>query len=290
MEISGWDVAAVFAKAVTYAATLVAAGAVFFAIYCGALLRDRQRGLIRRLIVILVGVAAAASILRILLLDGSMSGELAGMFDGGYAKMILGAGEGRASGLRITGLALSLFILAKNPRFRGAASVGAIVASTSFAWVGHIHGLAPNTAPSLLLCLHLLCAAFWLGALPPLWIIATGADAAQIAAAAARFGKLALRMVAILLAAGLSLLLMLIGSAAQFWASDYGRMMALKLLGVGVLLSLAAWNKLILTPRLLQGDARAVRKFRGALLAEMGIGAVILLTTAAFTTLTGPPP
>jgi copper resistance protein D len=289
MEISGWDVAAMFAKAVTYAATFGAAGAVFFTLYCGGLLRDQQRRQIRRLIGILVGVAAAASVLRILLLAGSMSGEVAGMFDRAFAGMILGAGEGRASGVRIVGLALILFALSKNPVFRGPAMAGAIAASASFAWVGHIHGLVPNTAPSLLLCLHLLCAAFWLGALPPLLIIAAGANEPQIAAAAARFGKLALRVVAVLLAAGASLLLMLIGSAAQFWASDYGRMMAIKLLAVAALLSFAAWNKLVLTPRLLRGDARAKGLFRRSVLAEMGVGAVILLTTAAFTTFTGPP-
>jgi putative copper export protein len=278
-----------FAKAVTYAATFAAAGAVFFAIYCAALLRDQQRGLIRRLVVITVGLAAAASVLRILLLAGSMSGEPAGMFDSAFAKMILSAGEGRASGVRLVGLALTLFILSTKPVFRGPAMVGAIFASTSFAWVGHIHGLAPNTAPSLLLCLHLLCAAFWLGALPPLSIIAAGTNESQIAAAAARFGKLAVRVVALLIAAGASLLFMLIGSAAQFWASDYGRMMAIKLLGVAALLGIAAWNKLILTRRLFQGDTGAVIKFRRTLLAEMAAGALILLATAAFTTLTGPP-
>jgi putative copper resistance protein D len=289
MEISAWDVAAMFAKAVTYAATFGAAGAVFFAVYCAALLRDPQRGLIRRLIGILVGVAAAASVVRILLLAGSMSASVAGMFDSGFAGMILRAGEGRASGVRIVGLALILFALSKNPVYRGPAIAGAIAASISFAWVGHIHGLVPNTAPSLLLCLHLLCAAFWLGALPPLLIIAAGAHQPQIAAAAARFGKLALRVVAVLLAAGASLLLMLIGSAAQFWASDYGRLMAVKLLAVAALLGLAAWNKLVLSPGLLRGDARAVGLFRRSVLAEMGVGAVILLTTAAFTTFTGPP-
>lgn len=43
MEISGWDVAAVFAKAVAYAATFGASGAVFFLAYCRTLLRDQQR-------------------------------------------------------------------------------------------------------------------------------------------------------------------------------------------------------------------------------------------------------
>jgi copper resistance protein D len=289
MQTGGWDVAAVFAKAVTYATTFGAAGAVFFSLYCAALLREPQRGLIRRLIALLVGVAAAASVLRILLLTGSMSGDMAGMFDSASAGMILAAGEGRASGVRIVGLLLILFALSKNPVFRAPAILGAISASTSFAWVGHIHGMMPNTVPGLLLCLHLLCAAFWLGALPALLIIAADADEPQIAAAAARFGKLAVRVVALLIAAGASLLLMLIGSAAQFWGSDYGRMMAVKLLAVAALLGIAAWNKLALTPRLLQGDARAMVKFRRSLLAEMSVGALILLTTAAFTTLTGPP-
>ena len=289
MEMSGWDVAAVFAKAVTYATTFGAAGAVFFALYCDTLLRDQQRGLIRRLIAIQVGVAAAASVLRILLLAGSMSGEVSGMFDSAFAGMTLGAGEGRASGVRMVGLALMLFALPKNPVFRGPAVVGAMAASTSFAWVGHIHGLVPNTAPSLLMCLHLLCAAFWLGALPPLLIITRGANEPQIAAAAAGFGKLALRVVALLIAAGASLLYMLIGSAGQFWNSDYGRMMTIKLLAVAALLGLAARNKLALTPRLLQGDARAALQFRRSVLAEMSAGAVILLITAAFSTLTGPP-
>jgi putative copper export protein len=82
---------------------------------------------------------------------------------------------------------------------------------------------------------------------------------------------------------------MLIGSAAPFWASDYGRMMAIKLLAVAALLSFAAWNKLVLTPRLLQRDARAAVQFRRSVLAEMAVGALILLITAGFTTLTGPP-
>jgi putative copper resistance protein D len=289
VETGGWDIAAVLAKAVTYAATFGAAGAVLFLLYCRTLLRDEQRARIRRLIGILAGIAAAFSILRILLLAGSMSGDVAGMFNGSFTSMILGAGEGRATGLRIAGLALMLFAFSANPVLRRSGILGAVVASTSFAWVGHIHGLAPNTAATLLLCLHLLCVAFWLGALPPLLIIAAGTNVAQIAAAAARFGKLALRIVALLLAAGASLLLMLIGHAAQFWASDYGRMMAIKLFAVALLLGAAAWNKLQLTPKLLKGDARAAAMFRRSLRVEMAVGALILLTTAALTTLTGPP-
>jgi copper resistance protein D len=289
VEISGWDVAAMFAKAVTYAASLGVSGLIFFLGYCNALLREPQRVILRRLVGLLVGAAAIASMVRILLLAGSMGGELASMFNGRFAGMILSAGESRATGLRLAGLALALCAMSANPALRGPAIAGAIIASTSFAWIGHVHGLAPNTTPTLLLCLHLLCAAFWLGALPALAYIAAGGNETQIAAAAARFGKLALRVVALLLAAGASLLFMLISDAAQFWTSDYGRMMVIKLLAVALLLGIAAWNKLYLTPKLLNRRARAVLMFRRSVLAEIFVGTLILLITAAFTTLTGPP-
>jgi copper resistance protein D len=289
VEIGGWDIAAAFAKAVTYAATLGASGAVFFNLYCGYLLRDNQRAIVRRLIGILAFLGAAVSGLRILLLSGSLGDSTGSMFDGSLVGMILSGGEGRATGLRIAGLLFTSLAISKNPIFRAPAVVGAAIAATSFAWIGHAHALSPSAAPALILCLHLLCVAFWLGALAPLWVIAAGGDEPQIAAAAERFGKIALRVVALLLAAGASLLWMLIGSAGQFWRSDYGTMMIVKLSAVALILGLAAWNKLSLTPRLLRRQASAVTSFRRSVSAEMFFGALILTVTAALTTLSGPP-
>jgi copper resistance protein D len=289
VEIGGWDIAAALAKAVIYAATLGAAGTIFFTAYGGALLRDNQRVTIRRLIAILAVVGIAASGLRILLLGGSMAGEAAGMLDTAFMSMIMGGGEGRATCLRTAGLLLALFALSKKPAFQAPSVMGAIIAATSFAWVGHVHGLSPNTAPSLLLGLHLLCAAFWLGALPPLWLISASGNEQQTAAAAARFGKLALRVVALLVAAGASLLWMFIGAAGEFWSSGYGISMAIKLLAVACILSAAAWNKLALTPKLLTRQPGATVSFRRSVSAEIFLGALILTITAALTSLSGPP-
>jgi putative copper resistance protein D len=289
LELSGWDAAAVCAKAITYAATLGAAGAIFFLAYCGSLLQELQRSRIRHLIGILGLASASATGAKILLMSATMSGDLAGMFDMAFARMILGAGEGLASGVRMAGLALCAFALSSNQRFRALALAGAAIASVSFVGVGHVHGLLPNVAPSLLLCLHLLCAAFWLGALAPLLITARDRNDSQIAAVAARFGKWAVGVVVLLLSAGASLLWTLIGGAAQFWSSDYGRMMAIKLLFVAALLGIAGVNKLYLTPRLLQGHSKAFIRFRRTVQTEMVLGALILLITAMFTTVTGPP-
>jgi putative copper resistance protein D len=289
LELSGWDAAAVCAKAITYAATLGAAGAIFFLAYCGSLLQEPQRSRIRRLIGILCLASALATGAKILLMSAMMSGDLAGMFDMAFARMILGAGEGLASGVRLAGLALCAFAVSSNPRFRVLAPAGAAIASMSFAGIGHVHALWPNVAPSLLLCLHLLCAAFWLGALAPLLITARDRNHSQIAGVAARFGKWALGVVVLLLSAGASLLWILMRDAAQFWSSDYGRMMAIKLFFVAALLGIAGANKLYLTPRLLQGHSKAFIWFRRSVQTEMVLGALILLITATFTTVTGPP-
>lgn len=289
MELSGWDVAAVCAKAVTYAATLGAAGAIFFLAYNGSLLFELLRSRIRRLIGTLLLASALASCARVLLSGASMSDDLGGMFDSGFVRMILGAGEGRATGMRMAGLALAALAIPSNPRFRALALLGAATASISFAGVGHIRGLLPSAAPLLLLCMHLLCAAFWLGALGPLLIAARDGSDTHVALLASRFGKLALGVVVLLLAAGAGVLWAVIGDAAQFWSSDYGRMMAMKLLIVAALLSIAAVNKLYLTPKLLSGHAKAVIRFRRSVILEMVIGALILLITATFTTVAGPP-
>jgi copper resistance protein D len=289
VELSGWDAAAVIAKAITYAATLGAAGAIFFLSYCGSLLLEPQRSHVLRLVCTLLAVSALASCARILLSAGSMSGDLAGMFDSDFARMILGAGEGRATGIRIAGLALAAFVISSKPRLRALALIGAAVASISFAYVGHMIALLPNFVPALLLSIHLLCAAFWLGALAPLLIAARDGTGAQVAALASRFGNIALGVVLLLLCAGVSLLWTLITDAATFWSSDYGRMMAVKLFLVAALLGTAAVNKLYLTPKLLNGHARAVIQVRRTVQAEMLIGALILLITASFTTISGPP-
>jgi copper resistance protein D len=288
VDISGWDIAAALAKAICYAGGLGAAGAVFFLSYCPSSVQTPRNREIRRLIAALIALAAAASIAEILLLAGSMGDAFAGMVDGGNVSMILNAGQGRATGWRFLGLALMAWgVLAARPN-RIIGLVGGIAAATSFAWIGHVHALLPHWIPSLLLCIHLLCAAFWLGALAPLLMLANGVDTQPVATAAARFGAIALAAVALLVAAGAVILSTLLGNVSELWLTAYGRMLSAKILLVALLLSFAAINKLRLTPRLMQGDAGARSALRNSIRAELTVGSCILLITAAFTTWVGP--
>lgn len=288
MELSGWDIGAVAAKVLVYAGTLGASGAVFYLAYAGGLLTGAQRAAVRRIVAIQLIVAALFTLLRILLLTGSMSDSFAGMFDRDMARMLLEAGEGTAASVRLVGLALAGCALSLNRRLLIPALAGAVIAASSFTWVGHVRALHPLLPATLFSCLHLTGVAFWVGALLPL-LWSTRESALEVGALAKRFGTVAVAAVATLVIAGLSMLWMLSHGQPEFWSSGYGTMIAAKLLLVSLLLGAAALNKLWLTPRLLNDEARAVVLLRRSIQFELLTAVLILIVTAGFTSLTGPP-
>lgn len=288
MPISVWDAAAIAVKTVTYAATLGAAGAVFFLGYAGSLIASAERLRVRNIVVGLSMLAVFAGAAQVTVSAGSMSGDAAGMLDGSLIRMIWHAGAGRANAIRDIGLLLAVRGDWSDRR-SWLAFLGAAMAATSFAWTGHARSLNPDLLPMLLQSAHLLGVAFWLGALAPLHMVAGNGDLERIAATAVRFGMVAVFVVAILMAAGIGLLGMLLGNVTELWGSAYGRYVTVKLAFVACLLSLAAFNKLRLTPRIVANDTKAVRALRASIRLELLLGALILAVTATFTTLAGPP-
>jgi copper resistance protein D len=288
VSLSAWDAANIAVKTLTYAATLGAAGAAFFLQYCGALICGPDRLRIRLIVLSLSPLAVVAGGLQIMVSAGSMSGDAAGMLDGSLIHMVWHAGAGRANTIRAIGL-----VLAALGALRGRQSwwvfLGAAMAATSFAWTGHARALHPDALPILLLSVHLLGAAFWLGALAPLLIVARGGGQSRIAATVVRFGAAAVVVVGGLMAAGAILLWMMLGNFTALWNSTYGRYVTLKLLLVACLLCLAAFNKLRLTSRLRHGEPQALRALRTSIRLELLLGVLILAVTATFTTVSGPP-
>jgi copper resistance protein D len=220
-----------------------------------------------------------------------MSGDAGGLADVGLARMILQAGEGRASLIRLIGLILIGASLVGRRSPAAVTLLGAVAAATSFAWVGHVHALSALRGawlPALVIVVHLLGVAFWLGALIPLLIVARGADMSRIAATARRFGTVALFVVGGLLAAGAGLLCLLLRGVGELWTDDYGRLALTKVLLVSCLLALAALNHLRLTPRLFAYDTGALRALKRSITAEVAVAGCVLVVTAAMTTLAGP--
>jgi len=287
-SFSVWDGALIALKALTYAATLCAAGAVFFLRYCAALVTAPERSKIQHTVWGLSILSVGAGAAQIMVSAASMSDALSGMWDGSLVRLIWQAGAGRINAVRVLGLALAALGMTRD-RPAWWAVFGAAAAATSFAWSGHTRALNPSSLPTLLVGVHLLGVAFWLGALVALRLIASNPDPAGVAPSVARFGAAALFVVSGLIAAGLGLLWIMLGDLTQLWGSPYGRYAMLKLTFVAGLLGLAAFNKLSLTPRLLAHDSRALRALRGSIRLELLLGALILLATAVLTTVTGPP-
>ena len=287
MTLGVWDAWAIGAKTLTYAATFSAAGAVWFLRYCNGLLGGEERRKIRRIVFSSAGLSLFGGAAQLLITAGSMQGSAAGMLDGSLLHLVWQAGAGRDNAIRAVGLLLAAVgVLSDRPAWP--ALFGAAMAATSFAWTGHARSFDAGPSP-LLLGVHLLGVAFWLGALAPLLIVARNGDTSRVAPATARFGAAALYVVAGMVAAASCLLFRLLGDITQLWASDYGRFMMLKLGLVAVLLGLAAFNKLRLTPRLIAGNTAAVTSLRHSVRMELMLGVLILGITAALTTIAGPP-
>jgi putative copper export protein len=217
----------------------------------------------------------------------AMTGEWSGLVDGGLIRMIWQAGAWREMAVRAAGLLLAAPAALADRRPTPPALVGAMAAASSFAWVGHAHALAASW-PTAVAVIHLLGVAFWVGALVPLLLLLRHDDPRRAAAPVARFGNAALVGVGVLALAGLALLTALLGKFA-YWQSPYGGGVALKLALVAALLACAAWNKLRLTRRLAANDHGALRRLRWSIRTELALAALILIVTASFTTLTGPP-
>ncbi len=154
----------------------------------------------------------------------------------------------------------------------------------SFGLSGHAATAGPRWLTVPALGLHVLCAAFWVGALWPLRLALGGAAAkAQLQAFSAR----ALAAVACLILAGSVLAVLQLGSFSALITYDYGRRLLAKLALVAGLLGLAALNRLVLTPALGR-SGRATRWLRLTIGTELALMAGVVVLTASLGAV--PPP
>ncbi len=168
----------------------------------------------------------------------------------------------------------------------------------SLAWVGHAVG-AEGGERWLHLAMdavHLLAAAAWLGALVPLGFILAQARRSPAPVwidlarhIIPRFSILGLVSVGSLIVTGLANAYSTVGDSAHLIATSYGRLLLLKIALFGLMLLIAADNRLRLTPQLLAaaGQDKAVfqptavgRLWRNVMV-EIGLGAAILFIVGA---------
>jgi putative copper resistance protein D len=163
------------------------------------------------------------------------------------------------------------------------------------AWTGHAGAAlgAPGNVQLGADVLHLLAAGGWLGALPALALLLHAArrakdDRLRSAASIAtrRFSIIGVLAVGTLLVSGIVNSWFLLSSPRDLVATDYGRLLALKVALFAAMIGIAAVNRFRLTPRL--AYAPALHALERNALAETGLGLGVLLFVAALGTLAPP--
>ena len=287
LAMDGATVATVAVKALAYLASLGAAGSALALASLSTLDGDTRRA-VRRLGlggVLVAGPASAAVIpMGAVYLAG---GSWAGAADSALVGMVAASPVGESLGVRLAGLVLvAVFFISRKVPVPVAVS-GAVVVCASFAFRGHVLA-EPRLVLGALVTAHLLGLAFWIGAFAPLYRLAGHAVPARAGTAAAEFGRRALWVVPAVAVAGVCLLVLLAGNPLDTLATPYGGLLAVKLAVFLLLLGLAAFNRLRLTPALLAGDAGAAVRLRRSIGLELACVLVIVAVTATLTTIASP--
>jgi len=305
-----------YARAIHFAATILVAGVVLFAVFVAA---PAWRGAgsnsavavnvrTRLAVIAWIGLALAAisGAAWLILTSAAMSGlPAAQVFGDGVLWTVLSQTTfGRAWLARFAlacALAATLPALLSPQRHKtrwleAAAAILAAAFAGALAWSGHAAGGLGSEAiihPAADV-LHLIAAAAWVGALLPLIVLlAAGSDDASLATArtaTARFSILGIASVGTLLATGIVNTFYLAGSVPALLHTDYGRLLLIKIALFLAMVAIAAVNRSRLTPQLLQqaniaASREALRQLRRNATIEVLAGAIIIAIVAALGTM-----
>ncbi|HEY1900444.1 MAG TPA: CopD family protein [Steroidobacteraceae bacterium] len=273
-----------------------AGGGLFLTVFGQRLSVSRVR--VWRRVRIATGAAMALVLVNFALEAPRLAGEFSGLWDRQLQQLAWHTALGTALSLRLIGLAVVFAGLQLSWRPHGGGTrrrllsgllciAGLAVLVSAFTSVGHTVDHADRAWLALVLVAHLACIAFWFGALWPLRAAVTLEEPVAAAALLEQFSQLAVWIVPGLLAAGVTLSVLLLPGFAVF-GQPYGRLLLLKMGGFCVLMVFAGLNKLRLVPALRKRDPGAVRRLRHSLLLEYLVIAAVFAVTATLTSLYSP--
>lgn len=201
------------------------------------------------------------------------------------------AGLGTSFGVTAIVAALTLFAglfaaLASASGPARAISLAALAGiGLSLAASGHASAASPQILMRPSVFLHAVAIALWIGSLLPLMRALRGDDAASVLR---RFSCFAPGIVLVLIVSGIALAVVQVVRIEALWTTGYGVVLLAKLALVLVLLGIAAFNRLVLTPGAMRGNAGAKAKLRRTIAAEILL-AVSIFGAAGLWRFTPPP-
>ena len=272
-----FGLAAIVTKFALYLGVMTSAGTVMAMLMFRL---ERTRGLAMTFAVL--GIVAA--ILAFSLRGANLTGDVSGLTDPEMLKLLWTTPVGTALLLRLVGLGLLIAGLFMGRVGTWVSVLGGVIAIWSFDQVGHVSGLE-TTLLDLALMLHLLAVALWIGVLTPLKRLASSSSTyASAADVGHRFGVVASATVPVLIIVGGYMGYQLVGSFTALVGTSYGHAMIIKVLLVGLLLGLAAANKLRFIPALRTGDSAVANHLSKSISVEWIVILAVLGMTAVLTT------
>ena len=277
-----WSVAAIAAKFLMYLGILGSTGLVLARIVFGQATAGLWDGISRQAFALaLLGLLASG--LDFALKGAVLTGDAAGMTDPQMLGLLWRTPAGTAVVYRGTGLLLLLAGLPVPGIGVWISAAGGVLTLWSFSRIGHVPEAGPFWLEMLLL-LHLMGIAFWIGALFPLRRLAgEPGSLSEAAMLGHRFGQIAVVVVPVLLIAGIVMAWYLLGKLSALINTGYGLTLLAKIVVVLVLLGAATVNKLRFVPAMRNGDRFAAALLRRSIAIEWTAVYVILLITAALT-------
>lgn len=242
---------------------------------------------LRAIVMLSLGVALLAGIAWLVLQTQAMA-ETQSLAETAAAipSVLFDTRVGQVLCLQAAALAGAALLVTANARVSTLAAILAGLAVLLEAGHSHAFAMARGVSPLLLSqSVHLLAAGAWLGGLLPLLVVVANAPLDMAKRSLRRFSPLA--AIAVGLIAGTAILqaVALSGGLNGLFGTAYGAVLLIKAALFGVLVALAANNRLRLTPRLASGEDEGTRR---SLAVSIGIETAIgLLVVLASATLSG---
>jgi len=165
---------------------------------------------------------------------------------------------------------------------------GVVLAIGSFLVTGHAATAPPAWLMAPVVGAHLLATAFWIGAFRPLLLSTRMLSVSDSGALLQRFSTFAVPAVIVVLVSGSAISLKQLGSPTKLFDNDYGTVLLAKIILVFVIIGIAAYNKINLTPKLIANDAAGVAKIRRTITLELMLYVIVLAAASALTVTTPP--
>lgn len=271
---------AIALRALVYAGSIAVAGGALFSLSfpraAAAVWRALRLQVVGGFLVLLVIEPLRYGAFQLAIADG----DLGLAFGSDMRTMGLETPIGQAALVRLA--AAAVVLIAMRLRLRLLVAVAAGVMIGSFLLEGHTAASEIRIWAAPLLAVHLAGVHWWIGALLPLIALTRLTDPAIVVPAVEAFGRHAMWIVAALVVAGVVLAVLLTGGRIDL-ASAYQERLLIKLGLVAVLLSIAAINKLRLTPLLRENFTLGAQRLRKSIRIEAAVALIVLAATAYLT-------